>query len=187
MATSQPAAAGELRPRGDVGSSRGLVGGWRQHVWRGCCLGMASFFGLAAYVQKNDPDASLWTVAYLFPAALSLVVAVSPSAAGNHVWKSVVHMHVAACLFGACLLAAVAHRSGKRMHVLEAEEGREIGGLLLVVFWMILCRNSHEPHGATLRAGLGLVLVAIPSLAWIYTSFNARIMAANPEHCKNSL
>ncbi|XP_071429417.1 transmembrane protein 220 isoform X5 [Pithys albifrons albifrons] len=31
-------------------------------LWRLCNLLMASFFGLAAAVQVNDPDAALWTI-----------------------------------------------------------------------------------------------------------------------------
>ncbi|XP_065549361.1 transmembrane protein 220 isoform X4 [Lathamus discolor] len=48
-------------------------------LWRVCNLLMAAFFGLAAAVQVNDPDAGLWTVVYLVPAALTLLVSINPS------------------------------------------------------------------------------------------------------------
>ncbi|XP_068269156.1 transmembrane protein 220 isoform X1 [Nyctibius grandis] len=51
-------------------------------LWRLCNLLMAAFFGLAAAVQVNDPDAGLWTVVYLVPAALTLLVGINPSITG---------------------------------------------------------------------------------------------------------
>ncbi|XP_021270617.1 transmembrane protein 220 isoform X3 [Numida meleagris] len=47
-------------------------------LWRLCNLLMAAFFGLAAAVQVNDPDAGLWVVVYLVPAALTLLVVLNP-------------------------------------------------------------------------------------------------------------
>ncbi|XP_048100649.1 transmembrane protein 220 isoform X2 [Alosa alosa] len=53
-----------------------------QNVWRICNLFMSLFFGLATYVQINDPDAGLWMVGYAIPACLTLIVSWHPHITG---------------------------------------------------------------------------------------------------------
>ncbi|XP_065503797.1 transmembrane protein 220 isoform X2 [Caloenas nicobarica] len=92
-------------------------------LWRLCNLLMAAFFGLAAAVQVNDPDAGLWTVVYLVPSALTLLVSINPSITDHGVWRSLCDLHSAGCIVGtialACSLFAYAQRN-----ILHEEEGR---------------------------------------------------------------
>ncbi|XP_065708433.1 transmembrane protein 220 isoform X2 [Patagioenas fasciata] len=110
-------------------------------LWRLCNLLMAAFFGLAAAVQVNDPDAGLWTVVYLVPAALTLLVSINPSITDHGVWRSVCDLHSAGCIVGtialACSLFAYA-----QWNILHEEEGRELFGLVIITIWMSLCRSS---------------------------------------------
>uniref|UniRef100_A0A8P0NJ20 Transmembrane protein 220 n=2 Tax=Canis lupus familiaris TaxID=9615 RepID=A0A8P0NJ20_CANLF len=58
------------------------AGRWAPGLWRACNWLMAAFFALAALVQVNDPDAQLWMVVYMIPAALSLLVGLNPLVTG---------------------------------------------------------------------------------------------------------
>ncbi|XP_065503798.1 transmembrane protein 220 isoform X3 [Caloenas nicobarica] len=112
-------------------------------LWRLCNLLMAAFFGLAAAVQVNDPDAGLWTVVYLVPSALTLLVSINPSITDHGVWRSLCDLHSAGCIVGtialACSLFAYAQRN-----ILHEEEGRELFGLVIITIWMSLCRSSAK-------------------------------------------
>ncbi|XP_074745537.1 transmembrane protein 220 isoform X3 [Strix uralensis] len=112
-------------------------------LWRLCNLLMAAFFGLAAAVQVNDPDAGLWTVVYLVPAALTLLVSINPSVTDNGVWRSLCDLHSAGCIVGTIALARslFAYAQG---NILHEEEGRELFGLVIITIWMSLCRSSAK-------------------------------------------
>ncbi|XP_056362018.1 transmembrane protein 220 isoform X2 [Oenanthe melanoleuca] len=112
-------------------------------LWRLCNLLMAAFFGLAAAVQVNDPDAGLWMVVYLVPAALTLLVSINPSITDNGVWRSLCDLHSAGCVFGTIALACslIAYAQGNIFH---EEEGRELFGLVIITIWMSLCRSSAK-------------------------------------------
>ncbi|XP_075025859.1 transmembrane protein 220 isoform X3 [Calonectris borealis] len=112
-------------------------------LWRLCNLLMAAFFGLAAAVQVNDPDAGLWTVVYLVPAALTLLVSINPSIADNGIWRSLCDLHSAGCIVGTIALACslFAYAQG---NILHEEEGRELFGLVIITIWMSLCRSSAK-------------------------------------------
>ncbi|XP_042658516.1 transmembrane protein 220 isoform X3 [Tyto alba] len=112
-------------------------------LWRLCNLAMAAFFGLAAAVQVNDPDAGLWTVVYLVPAALTLLVSINPSITDNGVWRSLCDLHSAGCIVGTIALACslFAYAQG---NILHEEEGRELFGLVIITIWMSLCRSSAK-------------------------------------------
>ncbi|XP_069728490.1 transmembrane protein 220 isoform X6 [Phaenicophaeus curvirostris] len=110
-------------------------------LWRLCNLLMAAFFGLAAAVQVNDPDAGLWMVVYLVPAALTLLVGINPSVTDNGVWRSLCDLHSAGCVVGTFVLACslFVYAQG---NILHEEEGRELFGLVIITMWMSLCRSS---------------------------------------------
>ncbi|KAM6240483.1 transmembrane protein 220 isoform 2-T2 [Spheniscus humboldti] len=112
-------------------------------LWRLCNLLMAAFFGLAAAVQVNDPDAGLWTVVYLVPAALTLLVSINPSITDNGFWRSLCDLHSAGCIVGTIALACslFAYAQG---NILHQEEGRELFGLVIITIWMSLCRSSAK-------------------------------------------
>uniref|UniRef100_M3XKH9 Transmembrane protein 220 n=1 Tax=Latimeria chalumnae TaxID=7897 RepID=M3XKH9_LATCH len=63
-------------------------------LWRVCNVLMGLFFLVAAYVQINDPDAGLWIVAYIIPAALCILISITPQITENLIWKSLSELHV---------------------------------------------------------------------------------------------
>uniref|UniRef100_A0A8C4QB75 Transmembrane protein 220 n=1 Tax=Eptatretus burgeri TaxID=7764 RepID=A0A8C4QB75_EPTBU len=121
----------------------------RAVAWRMCAATVAAFMALAAYVQKNDPDAALWMAAYVCPSLLSLMVAIFPSSTGHHAWRSLAGFHSSVCLLGAALIGIHMYMAGHPIALLQEEEGRELGGLLLVVLWLALCQSSHESNFAS--------------------------------------
>ncbi|XP_030390320.1 transmembrane protein 220 isoform X3 [Gopherus evgoodei] len=120
-------------------------------LWRLCNLLMAAFFGLAAAVQINDPDAGLWIVVYVVPAVLTLLVGLNPSITDNVVWRSLSDLHSAACLVGTIALGCSLFAYAKS-NILHEEEGRELFGLVIITIWMNLCRNSAKCKVSTTSA-----------------------------------
>ncbi|KAM6317566.1 transmembrane protein 220 [Podargus strigoides] len=144
---------------------------------------MAAFFGLAAAVQVNDPDAGLWTVIYLVPAALMLLVSINPSITGNGVWRSFCDLHSAGCILGTIALACClfAYAQG---NILQNEEGRELFGLVIITIWMSLCRSSAKSPMGGVRLIAAIVVTLFPFVLWLYVYVNKEMRASWPMHCK---
>ncbi|KAM4673610.1 transmembrane protein 220 isoform 1-T1 [Amazona ochrocephala] len=152
-------------------------------LWRVCNLLMAAFFGLAAAVQVNDPDAGLWTVVYLVPAALTLLVSINPSITGNGVWRSLCDLHSAGCIFGTVALACslFAYAQG---NILHEEEGRELFGLVIIAVWMRLCRSSAKNPLTGFCLTAAVVVALFPFVSWLYIYMNKEMRESWPTHCK---
>ncbi|KAM9515695.1 transmembrane protein 220 isoform 3-T3 [Guaruba guarouba] len=133
-------------------------------LWRGCNLLMAAFFGLAAAVQVNDPDAGLWTVS-------------------NGVWRSLCDLHSAGCIVGTVALACslFAYAQG---NILHEEEGRELFGLVIIAVWMRLCRCSAKNPLAGFRLTAAVVVALFPFVSWLYIYVNKEMRESWPTHCK---
>ncbi|KAK2522716.1 transmembrane protein 220 [Columba livia] len=161
-----------------------MADGWAAgRLWRLCNLLMAAFFGLAAAVQVNDPDAELWTVVYLVPAALTLLVSINPSITDHGVWRSLCDLHSAGCIVGtialACSLFAYA-----QWNILHEEEGRELFGLVIITIWMSLCRSSAKSPLAGARLAAAVMVALFPFVSWLYIYINKEMRASWPTHCK---
>ncbi|XP_029872332.1 transmembrane protein 220 isoform X1 [Aquila chrysaetos chrysaetos] len=154
-----------------------------RRLWRLCNLLMAAFFGLAAAVQVNDPDAGLWTVVYLVPAALTLLVSIKPSITDNGVWRSLCDLHSAGCIIGTTALACslFAYAQG---NILHEEEGRELFGLVIITIWMSLCRSSAKNPLGGVRLIAAIVVALFPFVSWLYIYVNKEMRASWPTHCK---
>nr|XP_034360726.1 transmembrane protein 220 isoform X4 [Arvicanthis niloticus] len=100
------------------------VAPWAPGLWRACNTLMAAFFGLAAVVQVNDPDAELWVVVYMIPAVLALLVGFNPLVTGNLIWKSMSTVHMLFCTLWAGGLAYHFLLHAKQS-ILNEEEGRQ--------------------------------------------------------------
>ncbi|NXP44999.1 TM220 protein, partial [Heliornis fulica] len=152
-------------------------------LWRLCNLLMAAFFGLAAAVQVNDPDAGLWIVIYLVPAALTLLVGINPSITDNSVWRSLCDLHSTGCTVWTIVLAYTffAYAQG---NILHQEEGRELIGLLIVIIWMSLCRSSAKSPLGRVHLAAALVVALFPLVSWLYIYRNKEMRASWPTHCK---
>lgn len=112
------------------------------YVWRGINLTMTVFFFLAAYVNMNDDDWYLWTPLYVFPGVLSLLLVIKPELAETKFWSSAMVIHFTLCCAYALyqivlLLEAVGNRVE---NPLQHEEGREMGGLLILITWLGISR-----------------------------------------------
>ncbi|NWY03145.1 TM220 protein, partial [Nothoprocta ornata] len=152
-------------------------------LWRLCSLLMAAFFGLAAVVQVNDPDAGLWIVVYLVPAALTLLVGLNPSVTDNLVWRTLCDLHSAGCIVGAILLAYSLF-AYTRTNILHEEEGRELSGLLIITIWMSLCRSSAKNPLGGIRLIAAVLVCFFPFFMWLYIYMNKEMRASWPTHCK---
>ncbi|XP_077044339.1 transmembrane protein 220 [Agelaius phoeniceus] len=154
-------------------------------LWRLCNLLMAAFFGLAAAVQVNDPDAGLWTVVYLVPAALTLLVSINPSITDNGVWRSLCDLHSAGCVVGTIALACslFAYAQGNIFH---EEEGikQELFGLVIITIWMSLCRSSAKSPLGGARLVAAVVVALFPFVSWLYIYVNKDMRESWPTHCK---
>uniref|UniRef100_A0A4W3HIA5 Transmembrane protein 220 n=1 Tax=Callorhinchus milii TaxID=7868 RepID=A0A4W3HIA5_CALMI len=154
-------------------------------LWRLCALCMSAFFSLAAGVQINDPDAGMWIIAYLIPAGLAFLVSVNPSITENFMWKSLSEMHLLMCSAVAVLCGWSLYHNAKNS-LFHEEEGRELLGLVLIVFWILLCRQSGKHLGA-FRVSVAVCVTALPFLAWLYYYINKDLRASWPSHCKGTI
>ncbi|XP_077022113.1 transmembrane protein 220 isoform X1 [Tamandua tetradactyla] len=153
-------------------------------LWRACSLLMAAFFALAAVVQINDPDAEVWTVVYMIPAVLTLLVGLNPLVTGNFIWKSVSAIHMFFCIMWAVGLGyyLLLHT---QWNILHEEEGRELFGLVIITAWMGLCHSSSKnPVGGRIQLTIAIVISLFPFISWIYIYINNEMRSSWPTHCK---
>ncbi|XP_025284155.1 transmembrane protein 220 isoform X3 [Canis lupus familiaris] len=160
------------------------AGRWAPGLWRACNWLMAAFFALAALVQVNDPDAQLWMVVYMIPAALSLLVGLNPLVTGNFIWKSVSTIHILVCIVWAVSLACHLWLHSQQ-NILHEEEGRELFGLVIITVWMSLCHSSSKnPAGGRIQLATAVVVTLLPFISWIYIYINKEMRSSWPTHCK---
>ncbi|XP_075207580.1 transmembrane protein 220 [Anomaloglossus baeobatrachus] len=149
-------------------------------LWRLCNATMAAFFTLAAYVQINDPDAEIWIVIYVIPAALLFLLSLNPDITGHPIWRTLAGLHGALCVIGASYLLL----SGNIRNILHQEEGRELSGLLIIALWMILCKDSGRAAVGGVRLFVAVSVSVFPFLVWIYIYVDKEIRTSWPQHCK---
>lgn len=108
---------------------------------------MAAVYVLSAAVQYNDPDPFAWVVIYLAAAGVSMA-----ALAAIPVWRVAASVAVAALVWATTLLPAVARASlpalfeSWEMMSADVEEGREVGGLLLVAGWTAFVAYREHRH-----------------------------------------
>lgn len=147
------------------------------YVWRVINLIMAVFFLLAALANMNDYDWYLWVPIYILPGLLSAYVVFKPSAAESKYWNSAVVIHFTLCcaygLYQIVLLLEIV--SNKLQNPLQHEVGREMGGLLIIITWLGLCRftNIGRPNAPVTNKGLmsalllmTVTLTILPLFLW---------------------
>ncbi|KAM8945705.1 transmembrane protein 220 [Pelodytes ibericus] len=155
----------------------------RLRLWRVCNGLMSVFFGLAAFVQINDPDAEMWIVLYLVPAILILLVSINPDITGHGIWKTLADLHCAVCLIGAAYLFGQLFLYRKKS-ILHEEEGRELSGLVINAVWMLLCRKSTKQTVDGFRLFIAVAISVFPILTWLYIYINKEMRNSWPQHCK---
>jgi hypothetical protein len=119
------------------------------HIYRFGLALMAAAFVLSAAVQYNDPDPFAWVVIYLAAAGVSLA-----ALGAIPVVRVATAVAAAALAWAATLLPVIARASlpalfeSWEMISPEVEEGREIGGLLLVAGWTaFVAYREHKIQG----------------------------------------
>ncbi|XP_042561475.1 transmembrane protein 220 [Clupea harengus] len=157
-----------------------------QNVWRICNLLMSLFFGLATYVQINDPDAGLWMAGYAIPASLTLILSWRPYITETLIWRRLADLYVLIGTTFCAMLAWILFKEGI-INIFQQEEGREFSGLMLAVTWLLLCRHSGRDEIGMVRLSTAVGITIFPFVAWLYYYINTELSANWPAHCKTSL
>lgn len=157
---------------------------YQQILWRFCNVLMAAFFALAAYVQINDPDAEMWIVIYVIPAALIFLLSINPDITGHVIWRTLSGLHCAICVIGAAYLLVPLLVSSNIRSILHEEEGRELSGLVIIALWMFLCKDSGRASVGGFRLLVATSISVFPFLTWIYIYINKEMRTSWPQHCK---
>ncbi|KAL0993353.1 hypothetical protein UPYG_G00106510 [Umbra pygmaea] len=155
-------------------------------IWRVCNVCMSLFFALASYVQINDPDAGLWMVCYAVPANLCLLISIKPNITETLLWRRIAKLHVLLSTAVVCMLGWTLYKA-RITDIFQQEEGREFSGLLLTIFWLLLCQSSGRNSIGTLRLSTAVAITVIPILAWLYYYINTELRTNWPLHCKTAL
>ncbi|CAG5124912.1 unnamed protein product [Candidula unifasciata] len=146
--------------------------------WRVFNVVMCVFFSLAAYVNFNDDDWYIWVPIYTVPALLSASVAMKPSLAESTSWNKLVSIDFILCsLYSLYQLFALFKKmpSNNLENPLIHEEGREMGGLLVILAWAGIARYmspervkgiESSQRAAVIIFWFITFLASIPLLLW---------------------
>nr|XP_055051008.1 transmembrane protein 220 [Misgurnus anguillicaudatus] len=157
-----------------------------QIVWRVCNLFMSLFFALASYVQINDPDAVLWMIAYAIPAGLCFLICCQQQITETLLWRRIADLHVLVSTVFVFLLGWNLQKE-KITNIFQQEEGREFSGLLLTVFWLLVCRHSGRGAVGSLRLFTAVGITVFPFITWMYYYINTELRSDWPEHCTTAI
>jgi Transmembrane family 220, helix len=190
-----------------VKTSTTMPGG-TSFVTNAYCFGAATFFAACAYAQSNDPDPELWVASYLFAGCglnLAVVTMTTRPSQPYTVSASLVMLRrttqACAMVNGGCLLWWTATLLPKldiaqdpkafAWSFLEFEEGREIGGLL-ILFLHILKLLDFEFSGqypastknAVSNWGTLVVIGLISGAIYMWVEYQPQMnMRENMGHC----
>ncbi|KTF85626.1 hypothetical protein cypCar_00024244 [Cyprinus carpio] len=157
-----------------------------QIIWRVCNLCMSVFFSLATYVQINDPDAVLWMAGYAVPAGLCFLLCCQPQITESLFWRRIADLHVLVASTFGVILGWKLYKEGIT-DIFQQEEGRECSGLMLTVFWLLLCRHSGRGSVGSVRICTAVGITVFPFITWIYYYMNTELRKHWPEHCTTAL
>jgi len=152
---------------------------------------MALFFFTSAVLQVNDPDSVIWIILYLVPGCMCFAVIIFPNIQEFWHFKSLALLQLVISIAG--ILYTIYHGSKEivkhKTNIFETEEGREAGGLAIVVAWLIILLRTNSKHiqSMTLSSWIKVVSVAILpvtlTMIWLYTVD----ISLSPKHCKGIL
>lgn len=157
-------------------------------TWRLSNGFMALFFALAAYVQMNDPDPVIWMMIYGVPCVLCTALVMKSSLQDQFIWKLTAVTHLSACTFAVLYSLSVLLRTEiTSKNPLNYEEGREIGGLLIVVSWIVLClvtrhKSSNETAVYLWTATIAIALIPFVLFGIYITTWD---LSSLQDHCKD--
>ncbi|XP_037112223.1 transmembrane protein 220 isoform X2 [Syngnathus acus] len=139
---------------------------WMLVIWRACNGMMSLFFGLATFVQINDPDAALWMFGYGVPSILCALIGLKPHVTEILAWRRVADLHMMLCT-----------------------------GMLLIIGWKLNGQNTtgvfqeEEARSAVgkLRVSAAVLVTLFPFACWFYFHIHEELRANWPAHCKTAL
>ncbi|XP_072298788.1 transmembrane protein 220 [Eucyclogobius newberryi] len=155
-------------------------------LWRIYNASMSLFFGLAAYVQINDPDAAVWMVGYGVPSLLCALIGWWPHVTECAPWRRVADLHVLLSSAAVSILGWTLVKE-RVTDVFQREEGREFSGLLLTVFWLLLCRHSGRSPMGVCRVSAATAVALFPVVSWLYYHVHKELRVDWPSHCQDAL
>ncbi|XP_037112222.1 transmembrane protein 220 isoform X1 [Syngnathus acus] len=159
---------------------------WMLVIWRACNGMMSLFFGLATFVQINDPDAALWMFGYGVPSILCALIGLKPHVTEILAWRRVADLHMMLCT-GMLLIIGWKLNGQNTTGVFQEEEAREFGGVVLTVLWLMLCRHSGRSAVGKLRVSAAVLVTLFPFACWFYFHIHEELRANWPAHCKTAL
>ena len=147
---------------------------------------MAVFFTYAAVVQWNDPDWFTWMFLYAAAAYFSLQYGMSTLS----VYTSTI-FGVVAVLRLALIYFLEIETINSITYMVESELGRELGGCLVVAFWMAVMASTSS----TLQKEpslLGSVALVVPVFSIVVVSLGLPLWlkwknVSVEEHCSGTL
>ncbi|XP_053391012.1 transmembrane protein 220-like isoform X2 [Mercenaria mercenaria] len=156
----------EIKPKSEI-----------MYVWQVVNVIMAAFFILAAIANMNDDDWYLWVPIYLLPGLLSASIVVKPSFAETKFYESsTVIFFTLCCAYALYQIVLLLEAIGNRLeNPLQHEAGREMGGLLIIITWLGVCRftNIGRPNAPVTSKGLmsalllmTVTLTVLPLFLW---------------------
>jgi len=158
---------------------------------------MSLFFIFCGYVNINDPDSVLWIGMYLFGSVLSFATFLNSLRTFPQVPLIIPSIFGVLCVVGMIRLSQnIAFPIENVWEFFETEEGREIGGLFILGFEMVLIlltsnwkANRESGTESVLVkvvywAGFILVIVAFYSAIYLQPEMNKRLQVP---HCQGSL
>ncbi|XP_048763045.1 transmembrane protein 220-like isoform X1 [Ostrea edulis] len=156
----------EMEPQESVLKSGG---GWK--VWRIINLVLGVFFTLAGLVNLNDGDWYLWVPVYGVSALLCLPLVLKPQWSVSKIWNTVVTILFTLCLTYAVYQVVLLFEAikGEMQNPLEKEEGREMGGLLIIIAWTSVARFTTigRPVHASNKQMMNALLLITVTLTFI--------------------
>lgn len=144
------------------------------------------FFLLSAFVQKNDPDPELWVPIYMIPAISSFAIFLKPTMCEEKLMKTL----DSGCLFFGSLMSAHVIRHSydfkeNFVHwVVHAEAGREFGGLLVILLWILF---MHDLSNLSTKIWVCSLIILVPFGLWGYIYGNQEFRRLWPQHCQTAL
>ncbi|KAK3739995.1 hypothetical protein RRG08_005267 [Elysia crispata] len=138
-------------------------------LWKVTHLFLALFFSLACFVNRNDADWYLWMPIYSMPCLLCFSAALKPSLTNGSAWHSMTTL-----LFYGCLLYAIFEMFALTMvfstkgmiNPFSVEEGRELGGLTIIVTWAGMVLSPWTANGSCKSSEQS----PVTSLLWVMVS-----------------
>ncbi|RXN14604.1 transmembrane protein 220 [Labeo rohita] len=145
--------------------------------------------GSEVYKVSPDPDALLPYIIKdrpKLPTVSKARVRISAKTEESLIWRRMADLHVLVASTFGVILGWKLYKEGIT-DIFQQEEGRECCGLMLTVFWLLLCRHSGRSSVGSVRICTAVGITVFPFITWIYYYINTELKKHWPEHCTTAL